>query len=124
LIRELKEICNLIVGEWYSEDSSHKIIFHFNDIPLRESKLIISSNGKENIFEYGIAVLPHTDRQNNYQFYIDIGRINKKYYLIKVITHEILVLVTLINFVEQDEIINYKRIKNISFADEIIKTLS
>ncbi len=124
MIKELKEICNLIVGEWSCENDSHRIIFHLNDTLLRNSKLtIINADNQQFNMDYGVAVLPNTDKNNNYRFYFDAGGFNKKYFLIKSLTKDKLVLDLLVDFIEQGEIYTYVRKIDTEFSNKVIQDL-
>ena len=125
LITELKDIALILVGEWVCEDYSHKVVFHFSDTLLREADLtIINSNGEKSLFKYTLAVLPTTDEDGNFRFFLDAGAFNNINFLIKEISLDKLILASLNNFKEQDEKAVYIRIKDSSFADQIIQGIN
>lgn len=124
MIQDLKKICNLIVGEWYCEDNSQKIIFDLNDNLLRTSKMTILDFKSPKIeINYGIAILPDLDKKGNFQFYIEINGFPKQCFLIKSITQYKLLLDPLVNFIPQRKEILYSRRIDVKFSEQLLKGL-
>src|ERR1035437_7879399 len=88
----LKEVCNLIVGNWHNEKTGVELIFSLNDKLLRESKLIILyPDEKPKETEYGIFERLKSDGSGSI-FAFDTGKFEKQYYDIISITKEKLVV--------------------------------
>ena len=47
LMNELKEVCNLIVGSWHSEETGEQLIFDLNNKLLKESRLLFIDKNKK-----------------------------------------------------------------------------
>jgi hypothetical protein len=91
-MKEIKQICNAIVGTWYSEKLEMSLTFFLNEELLRESKIIIKYKDNKPLETiYGIAVHPRL-KDSDYQFYFDVGRTNKLYYYILSISKNELVI--------------------------------
>lgn len=88
----LKDMCNRIVGSWYSENTGQLLIFSLNDL-LKMSPLIIIKDGKQRETEYGIGVLPFANPDSLIdRFYFDVGFFDKQYYEIISITKDTMIL--------------------------------
>ena len=122
MVKDLKEICNLIVGEWYCEDNSQRIIFDLNDKLLRKSKMtIIDSESPKVEVNYVIATHPNLDGKGDYQFYIEIDGFPKQRFLIKSITQNLLLLESLVHFIPQGTLFLYNRKINLEFSEQLLK---
>ena len=124
MYKELKEVCNLIVGEWYEENLSQEIIFDLNNQLLRSSKMTIIDDGtKKTSLNYGIAILPDLDENGNFQFYIEIITFPIQYFLIKSISKDKLILYRLIDFKAHGEELLYIRKVNLEFSNLLLQKL-
>lgn len=124
MYKELKEVCNLIVGAWYGENVSQEIIFDLNDELLRTSNITIINHGTERTnLNYGIALLPELDENKNFQFYFEIITFPKQYFLIKSISKDKLILNRLIDFKAYGEEFLYSRKTNLDFLNSLLKEL-
>jgi hypothetical protein len=124
ILNELKNACNLIVGEWQADDNSHKMIFNFSEKLLKVSKCtVINSDGSQSISEYTLAVHPTTGINNEYLFYVELGTFDKTSFLIKKLNKENLTVIHLHKYQPiGNDIIYYRKIDT-TFADDILQGL-
>lgn len=71
---ELKDVCNKIVGTWYSNDGTQKLTFSFTDQLLKQADLLVENKNKQPIqTHYTIGTLPQIKPTIETVFYFDIG---------------------------------------------------
>lgn len=129
---ELKEICNQLIGTWYFEDGKECFTFHLNESLFEtKSKLTVINSGSKfksfNVF-YGVGIyIGDLANQERTRFYIDIGSFEKRYYLIEEISKTTLILreywMTIKGTIMSEMPRTYKRITDLSAADDILKGL-
>jgi hypothetical protein len=126
---ELKELCNQLIGTWYCEELNECLTFHLNEELFQtESKLtVINSTSSFKPFDvlYGVGFYLG-ENTIDYKFYIDIGFITKRYFKVEDITKDKLVLREYwmkLDVPPSEHTQTYKRITDLSAADEILKGL-
>lgn len=125
-LKELKEVCNKIVGQWYCEEIGQHLIFDLNDKLLKMARLTVMVESKIFETEYGIALKINSDPYDDKKrFYFDVGNFEKRYFEIISLTKEMLVVSEFFMKVGTNSLppIIYKRITTLDFADEILKGL-
>lgn len=126
LTDEWKELANLIVGMWYNEKENYKFIFSLSEKLLARAKLLIIKGDRrpESTF-YTIGTQLSKEIEFKTTFYFDISFMGRPKYAIKSISPDKMVL-RLMDFTTYEEIgseIEFKRLNDLSFADDILKGL-
>lgn len=89
IMEELKEICNKIVGRWYSGDGTQSLIFSFTDQLLKQADLTVVNRNKAPIqTHYTIGALPQIQPTIDTFFYFDIGHNSQIKYVITSLTKD------------------------------------
>lgn len=126
LINEWKEKANLIIGMWHNEKEDLKFIFSLSEGLLGRATLIIIRNGKkpEKTF-YTLAVQPRKELTDETYFYFDISFMGKPKYAIKEISPFKMVL-RLMDYTTYEEIgekMEFRRLADLGYAEDILKGL-
>lgn len=124
---DLKDVCNRIVGQWYSEETKEYFIFDLNDQLLRDARLVIIQGQKRIEKVYGIGVQMTADVYAPHQFYFTIGTYSKRYYNIVNLTKELLVINEYFmepNVPPSPNLQILKRVIDLSAADTILGSLN
>lgn len=126
----LKDLCNKLIGYWFTEDRSECILFHLTDkIFETNSKLTIakkSQDFKPVEYNYGVGILPFLEGKGENTYYIDIWAIEKIYYIVERIDKynlELRQFWMIPDTKPSERLIKYIRMPDTSIADNILKEL-
>ena len=125
VMKELKEVCNKIVGAWHLNDGTQTLIFTFTDQLLKEADLTVINKSEECILtHYTIGILPQIKPTLETVFYFNIGQNSRNKYVITSLTKDRMD-VLLHDYYEPTETkFQYIRKTDQDFAEEIIKRIN